>query len=120
MTTSPIWGWAALSPTLSPRRPLAGTHADSSPAESPTRPLSITATGHILDAPDRVIATTHELATLARLGIATRHTTGCRHCPGHPMAALTHGDHIVIGTSERAVYRVTAGRVGIWRMERVA
>lgn len=36
------------------------------------------------------------------------------------MAALTHGDHIVIGTDERAVYRVTAGRVGIWRMERVA
>lgn len=32
----------------------------------------------------------------------------------------THGDDPVIGTDERAVYRVTAGRVGIWRMERVA
>lgn len=93
--------------------------ANSSPAESP-RPLAITATGRILDAPERVIATTHELSTLARLRVATRHTAGCRHCPGHPMAGLTHGDHVVIGVEERVVYRVTAGRVGIWRMERVA
>lgn len=86
----------------------------------PPRPLAITATGRLLDAPERVIATTHELGTLARLGVATRHTEGCRHCPGHPMAGLAHGDHVVIGVEERVVYRVTAGRVGIWRMERVA
>ena len=136
MTTSPIWGWAALSPTLSPQTPRtapSGPPANSSPAESrwsrhghaipgvtAPRPLAITATGRLLDAPERVIATTHELSTLARLRIATRHTTGCRHCPGHPMAGLTHGDHIVIGVGERVAYRVTAGRVGIWRMERVA
>ena len=113
---------AATSATLShqtPRTAPSGPHANSNPAESP-RPLAITATGRLLDAPERVIATTHELGTLARLGVATRHTEGCRHCPGHPMAGLTHGDHVVIGVEERVAYRVTAGRVGIWRMERVA
>ncbi len=113
---------AATSATLShqtPRTAPSGPHANSNPAESP-RPLAITTTGRLLDAPERVIATTHELSTLARLRVATRHTTGCRRCPGHPMAGLAHGDHVVIGVEERAAYRVTAGRVGIWRMERVA
>lgn len=86
-----------------------------------TRPIAITTTGHLTHAPDRTILTTHELATLARLGIARHHTPTCDDCPGHPMADITTGDTIVIGRrGHRAAYRITAGRAGIWRLERIA
>lgn len=40
--------------------------------------------------------------------------------PATPWQGSPTGDHVVIGAGERVVYRVEAGRVGIWRMERVA
>ena len=55
MTASPIWGWAALSPTLSPRRPLGVASTDTPAPAQPKAKGRIRKSGSwLLDAPTYV------------------------------------------------------------------
>ena len=89
------------------------------------RQLTLTAGGHLDQAPDHARISPALLTAWTRNGAAIRHCgSGCGvdtlgPCIGHPSANVTPGDLLVIGrpghpTVGRAVYRVVAvGSAGI-------